>query len=265
MNDPKYMIENPEIQKRDRLAAFFEAFDLTATAVDQNAADMRANLFVMGRAGVPLRVIYCARGKEPQPADFDVLAAALIDFGGMANPLVSAMPEFTEVDLAAKPAMEAMIAAFVIEAEDRRCGRQVALDRLCELIVLMILREAVEAGTTEPGLLAGLSHPALHRAIVAIHDEPARAWRIEDLADICGFSRSRFMEVFPRVVGTTPAAYLTAWRLALGRRHLMRGDQVKSVARRVGFGSAAAFSRAYSRSFGESPLTRKDKVPAATA
>jgi transcriptional regulator GlxA family with amidase domain len=81
------------------------------------------------------------------------------------------------------------------------------------------------------------------RAIVAMHDQPSRTWHTEDLAEISGMSRSRFMTLFPKVVGMTPATYLTSWRLTLGRRELSRGGRVKSVARRVGFGSAAAFSR----------------------
>lgn len=61
------------------------------------------------------------------------------------------------------------------------------------------------------------------------------------------------MALFRRVVGTTPQAYLTGWRLTIGRRHLSQGARVKAVARQVGFGSAAAFSRAYFRKFGDWP------------
>lgn len=254
------MIESPMQEKRDRLAAFFEAFDLTAIVIDLNAPDADANLVVTGQADVAERVVYSARGNALADRPSEALVAATIDFGGMANPLVGAMPDSIEVNLSETPMMCSMIGAFVAEIQSARCGRQVALDRLCELIVLMILRKAIDAGTTEPGLLAGLSHPSLHRAIVAIHDDPAKPWRIESLAEISGLSRSRFMDLFPQIVGTTPAAYLYSWRLALGRRQLMRGDPVKLVARRVGFGSAAAFSRAYSRTFGQSPLAMRERI-----
>ncbi|WP_093111576.1 helix-turn-helix domain-containing protein [Variovorax sp. CF079] len=40
------------------------------------------------------------------------------------------------------------------------------------------------------------------------------------------------------------------------------GDTVKAVARRAGFGSAAAFSRAYSRTYGSAPAAaRSSAVP----
>jgi AraC-like DNA-binding protein len=254
MKDPDGMIESP---KRDRLAAFFETFDLLVAMVPPAAQHAKANLVVSGRGGVAEHVFFHARGTVLSVAGNDVLVAAEVEFGGMTNPLVNALPPRVEVTLDERPALEALVAAFVTEAQHNRCGRRVALNRLCELIVLLALREAIDTGAAEPGLLAGLSHPALHRAIVAMHDDPAKPWRVEQLAEISGMSRSRFMELFPRVLGTTPAAYLNAWRLTLGQRELARGGRVKSVARRVGFGSAAAFSRAYSRTFGYPPLSAR--------
>lgn len=253
MKYPSFMIESPGGLKRDRLAAFFEAFDLSATMVSLDAAAATANLVVTGRAGLAERVVLYAKGDnrfEP-----NLLVAAVVDFGGPTNPLINALPEALEINLDGRPTLQALVGTFVTEGRGNRCGQRVALNRLCELIVLLVLREAIDAGATKPGLLAGLSHPALHRAIVAMHDDPARPWTVEQLAEITGMSRSRFMEVFPRVLGITPAAYLNAWRLMLGQRELMRGGQVKGVARRVGFGSAAAFSRAYSRMFGSPPIS----------
>lgn len=249
------MIESPIAAKRDRLAAFFETFDLSVVVVSTEAPGATANLVVAGEAGVAERVLFHSRGDTL--ADPDLLVAAAVDFGGTTNPLVNALPETVDVDLDGRPALQALVEAFVTEGQGNRCGRRVALKRLCELIVLLVLREAIDTAATNPGLLAGLSHPSLHKAIVAIHDEPAKPWSVEQLAEIAGMSRSRFMELFPKVLGTTPAAYLNAWRLTLGQRQLMRGGHVKSVARRVGFGSAAAFSRAYSRMFGHSPMSTR--------
>lgn len=49
-----------------------------------------------------------------------------------------------------------------------------------------------------------------------------------------------------------PQAYLTGWRLTIGRRHLSQDARVKAVAQ-IGFGSAAAFSRACFRKCGDWP------------
>ena len=41
-------------------------------------------------------------------------------------------------------------------------------------------------------------------------------------------------------------------------RDAQPGERVKAVARRVGFGSAAAFTRAYTRAFGHAPTTMRE-------
>lgn len=258
MNSPENMIENTAVAKRDRLSAFFEAFELTVTVAPAHVKEATANLFVTGGSnGNVENVIFCARNAVPPPSGA-ILLAADVEFGGAMNPLLNAMPERFVVIANQIPFLDAVTAAFVAEASDNRCGRQVVLNRLCEVLVLLVLRRAIDVEVTGLGLLAGLSHPSLHRAIVAMHDQPSRIWHTEDLAEISGMSRTRFMTLFPKVVGTTPAAYLTSWRLTLGRRALSRGGRVKSVARQVGFGSAAAFSKAYSRAFGHPPKALRD-------
>ncbi|MDR6445186.1 AraC family transcriptional regulator [Paraburkholderia sp. 22099] len=255
MKNPHYMIERPSpTPKVDRLSAFFRAFDLSVQLSESREPDADALLLVLGDSHRQAEQVALLTGERAvQASPSNVLVAASVYFGGAVNPIVSAMPEDIQVGLSEAPTLRAITDAFVEEALDARCGRTAALGRLCEVIVLMILRRAIDNGATQPGLLAGLSHPALHRALVALHDAPARIWRIEELAEIAGMSRSRFMVSFRETVGTTPAAYLSAWRLKLAHRALAEGARVKSVALRVGFGSAAAFSRAYSREFGYPP------------
>ena len=97
-----------------------------------------------------------------------------------------------------------------------------------------MMRAQIEAGSTQPGLLAGLSNPRLSRAIVVMHDRPGQAWRNEDLAHIAGMSLSRFAETFLAEVGEPPAAYLRRWRLTLARQDIAKGQRVDVVARRYG-------------------------------
>jgi AraC-like DNA-binding protein len=253
MRNPNYMIDSPAPSKPDRLSAFFRAFDFTAVAASPEGGAGDATLTVKGAAGA-VRGLVLAIGPADAAFDSEVLAAVSVSFGGPLNPLLSALPERIEIELDDAPDLRALASVFAAEARDARCGKQTALARLAEVIVLMVLRRTIDAGTTQPGLLAGLSHPALHRALAAIHDAPARPWRIEDLAALAGVSRSRFMELFRDIVGVTPSSYLAEWRLALARRALADGERVKAIAARVGFGSAAAFSRAYTRRFGHPPV-----------
>ena len=238
----------------DRLSAFFRVFDLSvsfdATAAVHDDAKLLVGLTPGGHAS---RIVFYTRGPiEPEPWDAAFVAAS-IKFGSPANPLVNALPDRVAMLLGDAPALRAIANAFILEAAEAQCGRDAALGRLAELIVLMILRHTIRTGATGPGLLAGLAHPALYRSLAAIHNDPARAWRMDDLAALAGMSRSRFMALFRDTLGTTPGVYLTDWRLTLARRALSQGRRIKSIAARVGFGSAAALSRAYARKFGHAP------------
>ncbi len=247
------MIESPQSEKVDRLAVFFRAFDVSV--LEDAAAPDTAWLAIETDPDGPRRIaLYphgVARERSPEAVGVGIC------FGGMDNPLMAALPGEIAADLGDEPALAGVAGALVEEMRQRRCGRQVGIDRLSQVAVLMLLRRAVDRGASTPGLLAGLSHPALRRALAAMHDEPGRAWRVEDLALLAGQSRSQFMKAFPRAVGVTPAAYLAQWRLTLARRELVRGDAIKAVARKAGFGSAEAFSRAFARRFGRPPSQAK--------
>ena len=103
------------------------------------------------------------------------------------------------------------------------------------------------------GLVAGLAHPNLALAIVAMHDNPDKNWRLEDMADIAVMSRTHYANTFRNVVGVTPGGYLSEWRLTLARMEITKGIPLKAVAEKVGFSSSAALSRAFKRRYGISP------------
>jgi AraC-like DNA-binding protein len=127
------------------------------------------------------------------------------------------------------------------------------VDRLAEVLVIQLLRYAIEQRLIDGGLLAGLADPRLVRALNAIHADPRLAWTLEAMADVAGMSRARFAARFTRVLGSAPGDYLTGWRLGLARSLLRRGLPVKQVADDVGYGSASAFARAFSQRVGLPP------------
>lgn len=240
----------------DRLSAFFDAFPLEVSAPAQNGVrGVGASMLYLlqGPTGALAEIRLVVRGGD---APANTIVAAAVSFGGTENPLVNSLPDTLSLIVDdEQPRLRHLAHAFLDELSDRRCGHQQALHRLGEVIVLMMLRAAIEGGSTRPCLLAGLAHPALHPVLVALHESPARAWTVDELAHRAGLSRSHFMALFPKVVGTTAMSYLTRWRVHLGQRELRRGNaKVKAVARRVGFSSAEAFSRAYQREFGRSPV-----------
>ena len=105
-----------------------------------------------------------------------------------------------------------------------------------------------------PGLLRGLADARVARALRHMHDDPARAWTVAQLATKAALSRSAFYERFTRTVGLAPMEYLLAWRMALAKDLLRRQALgIAEVAERVGYGSASTFSTAFSRHVGQPP------------
>lgn len=252
------MIKNPETTRNhDRLTAFLKMFKLRAERWPIEGNVEAASLFVLGDAsGEAFHVVFRSRGGAPS-IQTKMLASASIDFGSDSNPLNGALPEELLIPLEDSPPLKALAMLLVAEHDITRCGGSTVRDRLCEVIVILAIRRAIAIGTVNAGLLAGLAHAQLSPSLIAMHDEPARDWRIESLAEIAGMSRSHFSALFLQVVGKPPSTYLTQWRLALGRYRLRSGKSVKVVAAEVGFGSQAAFSRAFSREYGYAPSAVK--------
>lgn len=182
------------------------------------------------------------------------MACANLDFsGGAANPVTRALPAFVRLPLSDLPLAGPVLELLFDEAFARRCGRQVVVDRLFEAVLVLLLRHLLDSGLVRSGPLAGLGHPQLAKALTAMHEEPASAWTLDSLAAVAGMSRSRFAEVFAERVGTPPSAYLTGYRITLAQDALRRGDRLERVAQQVGYGSAAALSRAFTSACGLSP------------
>ena len=97
-----------------------------------------------------------------------------------------------------------------------------------------------------------------------MHKTPAHPWTVEDLARRVGLSRTRFAERFRHFLGEPPMAYLARWRVKLGAEILQSTeDSVAEVAATVGYGSEAAFNRAFKREFDCPPAQFRRKRNAA--
>lgn len=141
------------------------------------------------------------------------------------------------------------------EAVAERPGRGLILERLVQVLLVEALRSRpTSPEPQERGLLAGLSDPALARSLQKIHGDVARRWTVADLARTAHMSRAVFAERFAQTVGMPPIQYLLEWRMALAKDMLRRErPHLGSVAERIGYQSASAFSTAFSRLTGISP------------
>lgn len=189
---------------------------------------------------------------EGQAAD---LICSRIDLGSVAgSPIARALPDVLHIPLARMPKMKATLDLLVEESNGALCGRQAAMNRLSELLLIHLLRYLMDSESVSTGLLAGLADPRLAKAITAVHEQPAAAWTLEGMADVAGMSRARFATVFRETIGCTPGAYLLAWRINLAGKHLRQGKSVAWAADAVGYGSATALARAFRTNKGLSPV-----------
>lgn len=182
------------------------------------------------------------------------LICSRIDLGSVAgNPIARALPDMLHIPLAKMPDMKTTLDLLVAESNGNLCGRQAAMNRLSELLLIHLLRYLMNGESVSTGLLAGLADKRLAKAITAIHEQPAEAWTLEGMAEVAGMSRARFATVFRETIGCTPGAYLSAWRIDLAGKHLRHGKSVAWTADAVGYGSAAALARAFRMIRGLSP------------
>ncbi|CAG9179987.1 AraC family transcriptional regulator [Cupriavidus pampae] len=158
-------------------------------------------------------------------------------------------------DKVSDPPWLASISRFLeVESQTGGPGSSLMISRLIDLLVVRTLRMWVTRQGDRIGWLSGLSDERIGRALTAMHLEPERAWTVSALAETAMMSRSMFSDRFTAVVGLSPLRYLTRWRLTLAA-DLLRGGNVKvtEVAHGAGYGSEAAFSRAFKQEFGYSP------------
>lgn len=260
-------------KKTDRLSALIQRFHIDArvnmagVAQDKSIA---SNFFVIGSqalfasgvddeflAGLTNALVYFPRGVSKNlilnPVEGAEYISALVEAGSVVNPISMALPDVVVVPLGKAPELQSVTDILFEETFAPRCGGQTVIDRLCEIVVIRLLRHLIEQGRAQIGLVGGLAHPNLSMAIVAMHENPAKNWRLEEMAEVAGMSRTSFANSFRDVMGVTPGEYLTQWRLVLTRLAIAKGESLKSIVGKVGFSSSAALSRAFKRHYGVSP------------
>jgi AraC-like DNA-binding protein len=134
-------------------------------------------------------------------------------------------------------------------------GAQLASAQLAQLLFIQILRAHLTTSAPMPaGWLRALGDPRIAPALRMMHDDPGRAWHLDELARACAMSRTTFAFHFKNVAGIAPLTYLTEWRMRLAERALREeSPPVAVVGQALGYTSESAFSNAFKRITGNSP------------
>jgi len=188
--------------------------------------------------------------------DTEIVAGSLRLAAGTEHPLARALPDaLIACQLLRRDAhLNALAEALVAEVASARPASCAFAGRLVSVLAASAVRAWVENGCAPDGWLLPASDPHIARAVDAIRDDPGGAWTLERLARVAATSRTAFAERFHTVVGEPPARYVL--RVRMERAKSLLADDRVSIAQTavsLGYGSEAAFSRAFRRHTGTNP------------
>jgi AraC-like DNA-binding protein len=189
-------------------------------------------------------------GDPEAPAEFAAMVGHCTFGSDDKALLVSLLPEVIHVH--GEERLMTLVRMINDETRADRAAREMVLHRLLEVLFIDALRSAASA-KAPPGLLRGMADPLLAPTLRRIHADPGRSMTVETLAREAAMSRSTFFDRFRKEVGAAPMEYATAWRMALAKEFLREDVTMSEIAQRIGYGSASAFSVAFSRVVGIPP------------
>ncbi|MDP2574508.1 AraC family transcriptional regulator [Vibrio penaeicida] len=167
--------------------------------------------------------------------------------------LFSALPDKIVIPFRTLPALSPIMEGLFLEAESAELGQQVILDKLSDVMMIMLFRHIVDSNLVKQGVLAGLSHPRLSEVLNMIHQLPYKAFTMEDMAEKGAMSRTVFIDTFKKVVGMTPGNYVAHWRIGAAQSLILQGKPMHWVLDHVGYESYSGFSKVFRKITGVSP------------
>jgi AraC-like DNA-binding protein len=148
-----------------------------------------------------------------------------------------------------------VLAMIDAEASATRPGQAAVLSRLLEIVLIELMRNPGMLSSQQRGMLTGFADPQIASALRAFHADIRRSWSVASLAAEARMSRSVFSRRFTFLTGQPPMTYALHWRMAVACDALrFSGRSLDEIALAVGYGSASAFSTAFTRTAGRSPV-----------
>lgn len=181
-----------------------------------------------------------------------------VDDGGEAL-LAWALPPLLHVTSTSpqSSAVQWLLQELDAELGDPRAGGGFARDQIAQLLLVQVLRSYLtQPEALPPGWLRLIADAPLAPAVRAMHESPAYAWQLHELARVAAMARTTFAARFRAVAGIPPLAYLHRWRMRLAAHALLHRDaSVGQVGLSIGYASESSFSTAFKRTVGTAPST----------
>jgi AraC-like DNA-binding protein len=187
--------------------------------------------------------------------DFFLVGSRFGVSGHHAGVLLGMMPPIVHIRKETdQAALRWSVERMMQELREPQPGGALIAQHLAHMMLVQALRLHLAEGTEGIGWFRALADKQIGAAISAMHDRPAHAWMLLDLAELAGMSRSAFAQHFKALAGETPMDYLTRWRMLLaGDRLTNSTDPIAVIALSLGYASESAFSTAFKRVMGSTP------------
>jgi AraC-like DNA-binding protein len=180
------------------------------------------------------------------------------------HPFFAELPPLIHVPAHQIAAHEPMYAALrLLSAElayaNTEPGKSILTDRLVDVMFYYILRQWVNNQRDHQhgqgaSWINAYHNPYVRNALVAIHENPAHPWQVEELAQKASLSRAAFAQRFKELLGDTPVNYVTKVRIQKAMELLVRTEEsIERIAETVGYATGFALSKAFKRIAGVSP------------
>ena len=182
--------------------------------------------------------------------------------------LSRALPPLVVVrDKGQREALGSALKGLWLELKSPQPGSRLVVDHLNQMMLIFALRLYVSSGAQQPmGWLSALADKRIAKALAAIHGSFEQHWTLHALATQAGTSRTIFAQRFKALVGLTPMAYLTEWRMMTAAQRLRESNMpISEIALAVGYGSGTSFGTAFRKTFGVAPSVYARQGKAADA
>jgi AraC-like DNA-binding protein len=174
------------------------------------------------------------------------------------HPLFAELPDWTALQADTLPRLGPLsltVALLAAEAAEPALGSQSVLHGLLDASFTYLLRELVaQRGETGSGWCHAVREPRVRQAVVLMHEDAARDWTLDELAQRVGLSRTALAQKFRLAMGDTPLNYLRTVRMQKAMHLLSHTDHtLDTVAGEVGYQDAFSFSKVFKRTVGLAP------------
>ncbi len=189
------------------------------------------------------------------PGESVLILGSHFSFDGDASFLLDVLPAVVHV-IGAKQggSMRWAVQRILDEMRYPNPGGTLIAQQMAHTLLIDALRLYPQESERTSGWLSALADPNIRAALTCMHERPAHAWTLQELAHVAGLSRTAFTSRFRQQVGETPIAYLTRWRMSLATKRLaQRQENLSATALAVGYQSLSAFCSAFKTHRGVSP------------